>query len=296
MSTSLLYHGFGLRGYDYLGTEYRAGAIWFKIEPKPERLKCSACGSGNVIRRGITVRGFKALPIGGKAVYLVAPMQRVECRDCQVVRQIELGFAETRRTYTRAFERYANDLCQRMTIQDVARHLGVGWDVIKDIQKRYLKRRFEKPGLKELRQIAIDEICVGKAHRYLTIVLDLESGAVVFVGEGKGAEALDPFWPRLNRAGTCIEAVATDMSPAYISAVKNHLPEATLVFDHFHVIKLYNEKLSDLRREVHREATEQLHKEVLKGTRWLLLKNPENLDQKKTNENGSKKPYGSIAH
>jgi hypothetical protein len=104
MSTSLLYHGFGLRGYDYLGTEYRAGAIWFKIEPKRERLKCSACGSENVIRRCITIRGLKALPISGKAAYLAAPMQRVEWRDCQVVRQIELGFAETRRTYTRAIE------------------------------------------------------------------------------------------------------------------------------------------------------------------------------------------------
>ena len=69
-----------------------------------------------------------------------------------------------------------------------------------------------------------------------------------------------------------------DMSPAYISAVQTHLRKAVLVFDHFHIIKLLNEKLSDLRRDLYREATEQLHKNVLKGTRWLLLKNPENLD------------------
>ncbi len=72
-----------------------------------------------------------------------------------------------------------------------------------------------------------------------------------------------------------------DMSPAYILAVREHLPRAVHVFDHFHVIKLFNEKLSDFRRELYREATERLHKEVLKGTRWLLLKNPENLDPKK---------------
>ena len=110
------------------------------------------------------------------------------------------------------------------------------------------------------------------------MVLDLLSGAVVFIGDGKGAEALNPFWKRLQRARANIEAVAMDMSPAYISAVLTHLAKAVLVFDHFHIIKLFNEKLSDLRRDLYREATEKLHKDVLKGTRWLLLKNPENLD------------------
>ena len=72
-----------------------------------------------------------------------------------------------------------------------------------------------------------------------------------------------------------------DMSPAYISAVLDHLPKATIVFDHFHVIKLFNDKLSDLRRDLYRETKESLQKAVLKGTRWLLLKNPENLDPEK---------------
>ena len=140
---------------------------------------------------------------------------------------------------------------------------------------------FAKPALGHLRFLAIDEISIGKGYRFLTIVMDLETGAVVFVGNGKGAEALAPFWKRLNISGARIEAVAMDMSPAYIDAVTTHLPQAQIVFDHFHVIKLFNEKLSDLRREMYREATEQQHKEVLKGTRWLLLKNPEHLDNEK---------------
>jgi transposase len=71
------------------------------------------------------------------------------------------------------------------------------------------------------------------------------------------------------------------MSGAYWGATLKHLPNAKVVFDHFHVIKLFNDKLSDLRRALYREATEVMHKEVLKGTRWLLLKNPENLDVEK---------------
>jgi transposase len=104
---------------------------------------------------------------------------------------------------------------------------------------------------------------------------------VVFVGEGKGAEALEPFWPRLKRQKVRIEAVATDLSPAYLSAVLTHLPNAVHVFDHFHIIKLYNEGLSDLRRKLYHEATHVMDQKVLKGTRWLLLKNPENLDPKR---------------
>ena len=108
-------------------------------------------------------------------------------------------------------------------------------------------------------------------------MLDLDSGAVVFVGEGKGADALDPFWKRLRRSGARIEAAATDMSQAYIRAVRPHLPDTTLVFDRFHVVKLMNDKLSDLRRELQRQARAEA-KDVLKGTRWLLLKNPDKLE------------------
>ena len=86
--------------------------------------------------------------------------------------------------------------------------------------------------------------------------MDLESGAVVFVGDGKGADALKPFWKRLRPSGAKIEAVAMDMSAAYRGAVSTHLPKAKIVFDRFHVIKLFNEKLSDLRRALYREATD----------------------------------------
>jgi transposase len=278
MSTSLLYHGFGIRGYHYVKTAYEGGQVIFTIGQKREDLRCAACGSGRVIRRGFEVRRFRSLPIGSRPVQMVLEVARVGCADCGKVRQVPLDFADERRRYTRAFERYVLELSQCMTIRDVAEHLHVGWDVVKDIQHRYLSRKFRRIKLKHLRQIAIDEIAIGRGHRYLTVVLDLESGAVVFVGDGKGADALKPFWKRLKCSRAKIEAVAIDMSPAYISAVQTNLRQAVLVFDHFHIHKLFNDKLSDLRRQLYREATEQLHKDVLKGTRWLLLKNPENLD------------------
>src|SRR5512142_1872078 len=281
MSTSLLYHAFGIRGYQYTRTDYQDGQTIFTIHQDPETCRCSACGSPQVQSRGRVERCFRTLPIGRRATLVVLPIPRVECQACGVVRQVKIPFADARRSSTSSFERYALELGRRMTIRDVARHFGVSWDVIKEIQKRDLSRRFAQPKLKHLRQIAIDEIAIAKGHRYLTIVLDLESGAVVFVGDGKGAKALRPFWKRLRGSKAKIEAVAMDMSAAYRGAVSTYLPKAKIVFDRFHVMKLFNEKLSDLRRALHREATDVMQKKVLKGTRWLLLKAAENLDEEK---------------
>jgi transposase len=209
---------------------------------------------------------------------LTADIPRLLCHDCGRTRQVDVGFAAPRRSYTKSFERYVLELSRHMTIKAAAEHLNVSWDVVKDIQKRYLHKRFDKPKLKHLKQIAIDEICIGGGHRYLTIVLDLDSGAVVHVGAGKGGDSLLPFWKRLRASGAQVQAVATDMSPAYLQAVTTHLPDATLVFDRFHVIKLYNDKLTQLRRDLYRELTDAMAKDALKGVRYLLLKRPENLD------------------
>lgn len=279
MSTSLLYHGFGIRGYEYVKTTYEGGKIKFWIEEDRSRLRCVVCGSRAVIGRGKTLREFKCPPIGSRQVSVMLPVRRLECRDCGAIRQAKIQFAHERRRHTKYLERYALGLSKHMTIKDVAAHLSVSWDVIKDMQKRNLHKLFGHLKVKKLRRIAIDEISIGRGHRYLTVVLDLRTGAVVFVGDGRGADALKPFWAKLKRGRAKIEAVATDMSPAYIAAVTVNLPDAVLVFDHFHIIKLFNEKLTVLRRELYQEVTEKLHKKVLKGTRWLLLKNPENLDK-----------------
>jgi len=274
----MLYRVFGVRDYRYARTEYVPGGVILVIHHKAKACCCAACGSRNVRPQGSVQRPIRTLPIGGKSVTLLAKIPRVVCDDCGKTRQVPIGFAEPRRTYSKSFERYVLELSRHMTIKDVAEHLGVSWDVVKDIQKRHLQKHYSKPKLKHLRQIAIDEISTGKGHRYITIVLDLETGAVVHVGRGKGADALEPFWKRLRASHAKIEAVATDMSPAYIDAVTTHLPDAALVFDRFHVIKLYNDKLSGLRRDLHRQLTDTMQKDALKGVRWLLLKRPEHLD------------------
>ncbi|ADU61411.1 MAG: ISL3 family transposase [Pseudodesulfovibrio sp.] len=281
MSTSLMYHAFGLTGFDYVRQSFVAGNIIFDVRPKPKLVRCPECKSQEVVRRGSFERWLRTVPIGFKPVWLCVEAPRVECRKCGCVRRIDLKIAEPRRWYTRAFERFALALTKMMTMLDASALLGIGWDGIKSIFKRHLQRRFGNPSLSGLKYIAIDEISVRKGHKYLTLVMDLESGAIVFVGDGKGAEALDPFWKRLKRSSAMVQAVATDLSIAYISAVMTHLPGVPLVFDHFHVVKLMNDKLTEIRRKIFQELENMPGREVLKGSRWILLKNPENLNKKR---------------
>ena len=281
MSTSLLYHAFGVRGYQEVALDFEPRTICFRIEQAPDSFRCSCCSSSHVVKAGQVPRQFRSLPIGGKRVWIELPIQRLWCATCGKTRQAKVAFADEGRGYTHAFERYALELSRRTTIQDAAEHLKVGWDTIKDIQKRNLHRRFKKIRLKHLKHLAIDEISIGHGHKYLTVVLDLDSGAVVHVGEGKGADSLAVFFKKLRASHAKIKAVATDMSPAYTAAVRDNLPQAIHVFDRFHVVKLFNEKFSLFRQELQREAEGPLAKKVLKGTRWLLLKNPENLIEEK---------------
>jgi len=278
MSTNLLYHMFGIRGYECHRIDYFEGRACFVIEQPRERYRCSECGSPAVHAQGHKERFLQTVPIGLKPTFVLLKVARVICFRCEHTRQVKVPFADERRTYTHTFERYALELSRATTIQDAALHLDVSWDIIKDIQKRNLHRRFGRPKLKNLKEIAIDEIAIGKGHAYFTVVLDLRSGAVVYVGDGKGVAALSAFWKRLRASHAKIKAVATDMSKAYLQAVRDNLPKAVHVFDHFHVIKRFNDKLSAFRRELFRELTDEGQRQILKGTRWLLLKNPENLD------------------
>lgn len=278
MTSSELYHGFALEGYRTVVTRFEGSKIILIVESK-KSLRCSACDSTHVSRRGRCSRDFQAPPIGHKKVVIRWAVPRVECRDCGLVRRVNVPFARLHKRYTKRLEKYVLFLLRAATIKDVAAIVGLSWDVVKDIQKRSLLKRFRLPRLKGIQRIAIDEISIGKGHRYLSVVLDLDSGKVLYVGEGKGAEALKPFWNRVKRCKQCkIKSVAIDMSPAYISAVSSNLADARIVFDRFHIVKLCNEMLSKLRRALYNEATEMMDKKVLKGTRWLLLKNPENLN------------------
>jgi len=128
MSTSLLYHSFGIRGYRYRRTRFVKGATELVIEHDTANLRCAQCSSADVIGAGQVPRRFRAVPIGRRPTWIVLNVQRLRCRHCGAVRQARLGLADERVHYTRGFERYALELSRCTTIADAAHHLGVSWD------------------------------------------------------------------------------------------------------------------------------------------------------------------------
>ena len=163
-----------------------------------------------------------------------------------------------------------------MSLRDVTRLTHLGWDTVKSIVKSDLARRYAKIPLKEVRRIAIDENYLGAKAKYVTLVIDLDSGHILWVGKGRGKEALVDFWPKLRAAKAKIVAAACDMSAAYWAAAQEHLPDAALVFDRFHIVKLANEAIDEIRRGIQRtlDLTGRKH---IKGKRYLLLRAKENL-------------------
>lgn len=163
-----------------------------------------------------------------------------------------------------------------MSLKDVGSLAGVGWDTVKRIFQNDMAREAERINLREVELLAIDEVYLGRLHKFVTIVIDWQSGRVLHVAKGRGEDALRPFFRRLRLAKARIKAVATDLSAAYAAAVIKHLPGALPVADRFHIIKLMNEKIDELRRSLQREAT-IMGRTAIKGTRYLLLRGRENL-------------------
>lgn len=114
-----------------------------------------------------------------------------------------------------------------MTLQDVSNHLGVSWDMVKEVHDTYLERHYSPTSLEGVENIGIDEFAVRKGHVYKTIVVDLDSDRVMHVGESKGTDALSGFWRKVRRKGERIRHVATDLSAALIVSVLENCPRGT---------------------------------------------------------------------
>lgn len=281
MSNSLVYHEFGAYHHDYIKTEYDGGESYFHIKKRERPWKCPACGK----RRDFEIhswqlRELKNLPIGSRSTYLVLHLRIFECQSCGERFQESRDVARPRKSYTKRFEKYVWSLSQTMTLSDIARHLGVGWDLVKDIVKRRLQRVVSKRKWKDLKRIAIDEIAIRRGHQYLTVVLDLETGRVVYVEEGKDHEALKRFFRKIKRARADLDAIAVDMSTGYRKAIRKYAPEGIdIVHDKYHLVASMNDTIDSIRRQEQRRL-EGEDKDVLKGTRYLLLYGKEKLDEK----------------
>jgi transposase len=166
-----------------------------------------------------------------------------------------------------------------MSIQAVANFFQLRWHTIKELEKRTLKRKYSRIQTSHIKAIGVDEIFVSRSHddgKYLTIIRDLKSGAVIHIGEGKGTEAIHGALRKLRKAK--LKFVTMDMANAYYNWFAKYFPKVSIVFDHFHVIKLMNEKVDKVRRRVVSKMGD-VQKKQLKGLRFVFLKNYEHLEE-----------------
>ena len=280
MSTSLLYHTQCVVGFQHECFEFSEGKVIQHI--KRQKIKCPCCRHESISAYPLRERMVQSLPYGNKPTFLKFTVHRIYCPRCgkeYVERFHFLSHPESRQTT--ALERTIVELRRDMSIHAISQYYHIPWSTVKNIEKRYLQTKFKTIPLKKVKVIGIDEIAIGRKKGkpvYWTIVRDLVSGAVLHVDKGKEGDSLKSFLFRLHCSKAKIELVAMDMGAAYTLWVKENLPGAAIVFDHFHVIKLMNDKLDMVRRRTMAQLDADELK-LLKKKRFLLLHNQEDLNE-----------------
>lgn len=223
-------------------------------------------------------RIIRDLNILDAKTFLAVTYRTLKCPMCgNVVEEFPLMTPYKR--VTRRLATYILELCKYMTIKEVAQHLELDWKTVKQIHKFYLKEKFLHEEIGNPKILVVDEISIRKGHTYLTLVADWESGRVLWVGDGRSYGALKQFFNSLSDAQkTSIMAIAMDMWDPYIKAVRESCPSAKIVFDLFHVVAAFN-RVIDKVRNIEYQNAQKADKEVIKGSKYLLLKNREHLNE-----------------
>lgn len=252
-----------------------------RIEPD-ERFRplCHDCGGPARTVHSHARRFIRDLAFGDFEMLLQVEHRKIWCDACGGVRVERLEFADASARITHRLAAYAQQLCRAgLSVEAVARHLDLDPKTVKAVDKAALQAEFGGTRYEGLQRLAIDEIAVRKGHRYMTVVLDYDTGRVVWMGEGREIATVDRFFenmPEHVRKG--IRAVAIDMWEGYVNAVRRWCPQAAIVFDLFHVVKAFNKVIDDIRNEEFRRASQDDRK-ILRGSKYILLRRGENLDR-----------------
>ena len=241
------------------------------------RARCPGCDRRRPLHDSRPSRRWRHLDFGPRRCFLEGPVRRVDCPKCGV-RTERVSWASPRSGFTYAFEDLVGWLTRRMDKTSITTLVGIAWRTVGAILTRVVDRHLEPFELAKLKAISIDELSYRKGHRYVTLVTDLESGRVVWSGEGRSKETLAKFFAWAGpEVCARIQHAAIDMCAAYESAIRAHLPDAELVFDRFHVQRLVSDALDETRREEWRRARQEGDGSHVKNLRYALLKNPWNL-------------------
>ena len=265
-----------LPGASVIDVSFTADGVIVTVRLRRRRRVCSRCGqTGRLAIHGRRVKRWRHLDLGANRCIVECELRRLWCRTCGA--QFEaVPWARPGSRYTRDFEDVVAWLAQQMAKTPIAGLLRIGWDTVGRIVERVLADHLDEARLEGLVCIGVDEISYRRHHRYLTSVVDHRGGAIVWCAAGRNAATLRAFFDELGERKQSIRAISIDMSGGYEKAIREAIPAAEIAFDPFHVVRLGQRAVDQVRRDEW-NAHERSHTPSgrwIKGTRWSLLKAP----------------------
>ena len=244
------------------------------------RLPCGRCGTRAKVRDRLKARRWKHVPLWGIPVTLVYSPARVYCPECDRIGVEDIPWSQGKCRLSTGLIWILSAMAKLLAWQVVAGLFNVHWNTVKAAVKQAVEYGLKHRQMGSVIYIGIDEISRRKGHVYVTNVYDLTEKRLLWSGEGREKETLKQFFKEHGIAlRTSVKGVCCDMWEPYIDILEKELPDATLVFDKFHLISHLNRAVDDVRRQEAREL-KRSNPELLKRTRYIWLKNPENLTDK----------------
>lgn len=257
--------------------EFGDRELFVDVKPATRLARCSGCGRTASKLYDGRDRQWRHLDLAGMELRLRYRLRRVECDRCGVIVEM-VPWAETGSHFTRSFEEMTAFLAQHAAKTVVVEMMRIAWATVGSIVGRVVDRLGPADRLDGLTHIGVDELSYRRHHEYVTVVVDHRRGCIVWAAPGKNADTLRSFFAALGPERCAkLENVTIDMSAAYIKAVKEAAPKATIVFDKFHVQRLAHDALDEVRRAEVRAAPSD-DRAALKHSRFALQKNPWNLN------------------
>jgi transposase len=251
--------------------------------PPGSRFACPTCGAADCPAYDTERKTWRHLNFFQHQAYLTARVPRVRCDTCGI-KTVNVPWARPDSGFTLLFEALVMTMVAAMPVKAVARMVGEHDTRLWRVVHYYVDQARARTDAADVTQVAIDETAARRGHDYITLFVDIDHARVLFATEGKDANTVAAFADDLTAHGgdpQAIEEVCIDMSPAFIKGVTESLPNAAITFDKFHAVKIINDAVDQVRR------AEQKLQSLLRGTRYIWLRNPANLSgrQRETLEN-----------
>ena len=240
------------------------------------RFSCSECGAGELPVHDTVEKTWRHLNFFQYKCYIHLRTPRTKCPKCGERLWIP-PWGRKQSGFTALFEAFVLALAKEMPISRIGELVGETDTRVWRIVRSHVNRAYAKKRFADVKKVGCDETSSRKGHNYVTIFADMSKGEVLFAAGGKDSNTVAAFAEELSKheaEAKQIEEVTIDMSPAFIRGVADYLPNASITFDKFHVIQALNKAQDEVRR------MEQKQNPLLKSSRYVWLKNPENLTEK----------------